>query len=246
MAAPLPARDPLVCDLAVGDRPATGPDAGAVLPRGAELAEPADERGGVVDLRFRALVGEAGWARLPSAVQRRFSKVIAPGAVLVYVGAVIETRLSRLGKLLAFAARVIGAPLPLDDGATGAATVAVMENPGLGGQSWTRTYARARRFPQVIHSAKCFAGPTGLEEHVGGGLGMSLAVLEEGGALAFRSVGYFVMVRGVRIALPRLLAPGNVEVVHRDEGDRWFLFTLTLSHPRLGTLIRQTARFRDP
>ena len=199
----------------------------------------------LVDLRFRALVGEEGWSRLPSAVQRRFSKRLAAGAVALYCGAVIETRLSRLGKLLSFLARMIGAPLPLDDGMTGGATVAVMENPGLGGQSWTRTYARAGRFPQVIHSAKCFAGPTGLEERVGWGIGMSLAVMEERGALVFRSVDYFFSIGRVRIAIPRLLSPGEMVVVHRDESEGTFLFMLALRHRRFGTLIEQTARLRD-
>lgn len=200
---------------------------------------------GLVDLRFRALVGEAGWARLPTAVRRRFSRRLAPGHVLLYVGEVLETRLSRAGRLLSFLARAIGAPLPLDDGMTGGATVAVMENAGLGGQSWTRTYARAGRFPQVIHSAKCFSGPTGLEERIGCGIGMALAVSEADGALVFRSVGYFLDIGARRLALPRLLAPGVMEIVHKHEGDGMFLFTLTLTHGRLGVLIRQSARFRD-
>ncbi len=200
---------------------------------------------GVVDLRFRALVGEAGWARLPEAVQRRFSRRLAPGDVAFYVGEVLETRLSRLGRVLSFLARAIGAPLPLDDATGGGATVAVMENEGLGGQSWTRTYARAGRFPQVIHSAKCFSGPTGLEEHVGGGVGMALSVGEEGGALVFRSAGYFFSAGRIRISLPRLLTPGDMEIVHEDEGGGAFLFKLTLRHAWLGVLVKQTARFRD-
>jgi hypothetical protein len=121
----------------------------------------------------------------------------------------------------------------------------VMENAGLGGQSWTRTYARAGKFPQVIHSAKCFSGPTGLEEHVGCGIGMSLAVTEEDGALAFRSVRYFLAFGHIRVWIPKLLEPGNMEVVHKDEGNGAFLFTLSLRHRYFGDLIRQTARFRD-
>ncbi|AHB48044.1 hypothetical protein W911_05935 [Hyphomicrobium nitrativorans NL23] len=200
---------------------------------------------GVVDLRFRALVGEAGWARLPEAVQRRFSRRLASGDVAFYVGEVLETRLSRVGRVLSFLARAIGAPLPLDDATGGGATVAVMENAGLGGQSWTRTYARAGRFPQVIHSAKCFSGPTGLEEHVGGGVGMTLSVAEEGGALVFRSAGYFFSAGRIRLSLPRVLMPGDMEIVHEDEGGGAFLFKLTLRHGWLGVLVQQTARFRD-
>lgn len=203
----------------------------------------------VVDLRFRALVGEEGWSRLPAAVQRRFSKRLAPGAVLHYAGEVIETRLSPAGRLLSFLARAIGAPLPLEDGMSGGASVAVMENRELGGQSWTRTYARAGRFPQTIHSVKCFAGPTGLEEHVGCGIGMSLSVAEEEGALVFRSVRYFLALGRLRIAFPRLLEPGDMEIRHQDLGNQGgggtFLFTLGLSHRWLGPLVSQTVRFRD-
>jgi hypothetical protein len=200
---------------------------------------------GIVDHRFRALVGEDGWSRLPAAVQRRFSRRLVAGAVLLYPGEVLETRLSRIGKVLASLARVIGAPLPLEDGMAGGATVAVMENARLGGQVWTRTYARAGKFPQVIHSAKCFAGPTGLEEHVGCGIGMSLSVTEAEGTLSFRSVRYFLALGRLRIPVPRLLEPGTMEVVHQDEGGGAFLFTLVLRNRWCGVLVRQTARFRD-
>ena len=200
----------------------------------------------IVDLRFRALLGEAAWARLPPAVQKRFSKRLKPGAVVLYAGEVTETRLSRAGKLLSFLARVIGAPLPLDNGMTGSAVVAVTEDMRLGGQVWTRTYARpSGRFPQVIHSAKCFLGPTGLEEHVGYGFGMSLAVSEENGALAFRSTRYFLAIGRFRLTLPRWIEPGAIEVIHRDEGGGAFVFSLALRHRWWGELIAQTARFSD-
>ena len=199
----------------------------------------------VLDCRFRTLVGEAGWGRLPAAVQRRFSRGLGPGVVQLYVGEVLETRLSRAGRVLSFLARAIGAPLPLQDGMKGGATAAVMENDALGGQSWTRTYERAGRFPQVIHSAKCFAGPTGLEEHVGCGIGMSLSVTEADGALVFRSTGYFIAIGRLRLRLPTVLSPGDMEIVHEDEGCGTFLFKLSLRHARFGLLVSQTARFRD-
>ncbi len=92
---------------------------------------------------------------------------------------------------------------------------------------------------------KCFAGPTGLEEHVGYGVGMSLAVTERDGALVFRSTRYILSVGRWRIRVPRFLEPGTMEVVHMDEGNGAFLFTLALCHPWLGELITQTARFHD-
>lgn len=210
-------------------------------------------RGGdadVRDLRFRALVGEEAWGRLPEAVRRRFSKRLADGEAVVYQGRVVATELSRWGRLLAIAATAIGGPLPRD-GTSGAAVVVVTEDTGLGGQSWTRTYARPGRFPQVVHSAKRFCGPTGLEEYVGCGVGMTLGVTVEDGALFFRSESYFLAFGRFRLTLPRWLSPGAMEIVHRDEpglaGEGYaFSFRLALIHPRLGRLVSQLAYFSDP
>ena len=198
----------------------------------------------VTDFRFRALVGEEGWARLPEPVRRRFSKRWNPGDMVVYQGRVVTTELSRAGRILSFLTRTIGAPLPLANGATGPSVVAVTENPTLGGQTWTRTYTRERNFPQVIHSVKRFSGPTGLEEYVGYGFGMTLRVAEENAALVFRSERYFFEVGRLRVAIPRFAEPGAMEIVHRDEGDGQFSFRLTLKHPLLGRLLYQLAYFR--
>lgn len=207
-------------------------------------AAPASELN-VTDLRFRTLLGEEAWARLPDAVRRRFSKRWQPGDMVIYPGRVVSTELSRAGRVLAFLTRAIGAPLPLANGATGPAVVAVTENTALGGQTWTRTYARPGAFPQVIHSAKRFSGPTGIEEYVGYGFGMTLRVSEENASLVFRSDRYFFEIRRLRLTIPRVAEPGVMEIVHRDEGDGQFSFRLTLSHPLLGRLLHQLACFRD-
>lgn len=199
----------------------------------------------VTDLRFRTLLGEEAWARLPEPVRRRFSKRWQPGDMVIYPGRVVVTELSRAGRVLAFLTRAIGAPLPLVNRATGPAVVAVTENATLGGQTWTRTYARPGRFPQVIHSAKRFSGPTGLEEYVGYGFGMTLRVTEENGALVFRSERYFFEIGHLRLTIPRFAEPGAMKIVHRDEGGGQFSFRLTLSHPLLGRLVHQLAYFRD-
>ncbi len=210
-----------------------------------ELAGQPAPRAQLSDARFRTLVGEEAWTQLPEAVRRRFSKGLAPGEALVYRGNVVSTELTRLGRVLSFFARAIGAPLPLTNGATGPALVAVVEDEGLGGQTWTRMYARPGRFPQTINSAKRFRGPTGLEEYVGCGIGMALRVTVEEGALVFRSDHYFVGAGRWRWRLPKALEPGRMEVTHRDEGNGTFTFRLALIHPFLGRVMHQLAYFRD-
>ena len=118
----------------------------------------------------------AEWAALPAAIRRRFSKRLAGGKTAVYVGTVLETQMSRAGWWLAQAARLIGGPLPISRDAQVPSVVTVTEDVAARGQHWTRLYARRRGFPHIVHSSKRFAGPTGLEEYVGYGVGMALTI----------------------------------------------------------------------
>jgi len=197
------------------------------------------------DVRFRALMSEAEWASLPRAIRRRFSKRLAGGQTIVYAGEILESWTSRAGWWLAQAARLIGGPLPLTSSAHVPSVVTVTEDMATGGQIWTRLYARRKGFPQVIHSSKRFAGPTGLEEYVGRGVGMTLTVYAREGALIFRSKEYFVQLFGRRFFLPAWLTPGTLYVTHAEVADGKFSFTLQIFHPRLGLLMRQMALFRE-
>ena len=197
------------------------------------------------DLRFRALLAPAEWAQLPAAVQRRFSKRLAAGHTAVYTGTVRESTASPAGRMLTQLARLIGAPLPLSRACGAPAVVTVTEDGASGGQIWTRLYGRRRGFPQMIHSAKRFAGPTGLEEHVGCGVGMALTVHVEDAALVFRSAHYFLQAGPFRLRLPAFATPGALTVSHADSGNGRFVFTLTLDHPRFGRLLSQAAEFQD-
>src|SRR3546814_2362467 len=88
-------------------------------------------------------------------------------------------RLSAAGWLPAQSCRPSGAPVRPAAGGPASAAVAVSEDRASGGQCWSRLYGRASGHPQVIHSAKSFAGPTGIVEHIGGGFGMALTVRAE-------------------------------------------------------------------
>jgi hypothetical protein len=198
-----------------------------------------------IDLRFRALLPAEDWARLPAAIQRRFSKRLADGATSVYVGEVIEIRMSRLGWLLTQVLRLIGGPLPTSPATQVPSIVTVTEDLTTGGQIWTRLYVRRDGFPQVIHSSKRFAGPTGLEENVGFGLGMALTISTTDTALIFSSAHYFLRIGKLRLKLPSWLTPGKIIVGHEELGDGHFLFTLDVIHPRFGLLVRQAAKFQE-
>lgn len=197
------------------------------------------------DYRFRRLIAPDDWAALPDTVRRRFSKRLTGVAVATYDGAIVATRMSALGWMLAQGCRLIGAPLPTHRDADVPAVVSVSEDRIGGGQIWTRVYGRTQGFPQVIHSAKRFAGTTGLEEHIGGGFGMALAVRAEGDALLFTSDHYFWTAGGFRVRLPRWLAPGRTVVTHRDLGGGRFAFDLELTHRWFGVLMHQQAIFHD-
>jgi Domain of unknown function (DUF4166) len=197
------------------------------------------------DHRFHALLPAEDWGRLPVAIWRRFSKRLEDGRTIIYVGEVDEASLSPIGWWFAQAARVIGGPLP-----TGAETcvpmiVAVTEDASSGGQVWTRICARKNGFPQVIHSSKRFAGPTGLEEYVGFGVSMALRICVANEALQFHSTGYSLQIGRLRLSLPAWMTPGDLTVTHSDLGGGAFRFTLDLNHPRFGRLIRQSAKFRE-
>ncbi len=197
------------------------------------------------DHRFRNLVPRAAWDALPEDVRRRFSKRLSGSTVASYSGEIVWTRLSRAGWLLAQICRAIGAPLPTSASGPAPAAVAVSEDRRSGGQCWTRLYGRARGYPQVIHSMKSFSGPTGLEEHIGGGFGMALTARADADALIFVSDHYFWQAARLRIRLPHWLAPGVTVVTHQHLGSGRFAFDLKVTHALFGEIISQHALFRD-
>jgi len=202
-------------------------------------------KGGTAPGPFRRLIGEAAWKQLPRAVQSRFSRVLAPAESAAYLGEVASTRMTLFGWCWAQFARLVGAPLPLKSLAHTAAAVLVTEDERSDTQMWTRLYHEPGRLPQAIRSMKRFAGPTGLEECVSAGIGMTLGVTVEQRALVFRSTEYFWRVGRLRLGIPDWLTPGCIEVVHREERAGRFSFTLTVTHPWFGDTIRQVAFFRD-
>jgi hypothetical protein len=208
-------------------------------------AAPASNAKLLDDRRFHALLPDEDWGRLPVAIWRRFSKRLADGDTVIYVGEVDEASLSRIGRWITQAARVIGGPLPTSAQTGVPMIVAVTEDAATGGQIWTRICSRRNGFPQVIHSSKRFEGPTGLEEYIGFGVSMGLRIFVENEVLLFRSAGYSIRLGRLRLPLPEWLTPGDLTVSHADLGGGAFRFTLEIVHPRFGKLLRQSVVFRE-
>jgi len=202
------------------------------------------------DRRFQRLLSDTAWASLPPRVQTRFLKRLAPGQSVVFRGQIMSMRMSRIGWALAQAARLVGAPLPVDSsGKNNAAMVGVSDDDRSGGQVWTRVYCRRNGFPQAVNSIKRFEGPTGLEEHIGAGIGMALRLRVDVTSLLFEADHYFLKTPFGRLRLPRWLGPGHMVIGHHDLSDAGapgrFAFTLDLSHPVFGPLIHQNVLFTD-
>jgi len=212
-----------------------------------EAANTTSQQDALVDLRFRTLLKPEQWQALPAATRRRFSKRVNDARTIVYTGKLVKMHLSRTGWWLAQFLRIIGAPLPINEDINVPSVVAVTEDMATGGQVWTRIYANNTRFPQVIHSAKRFSGPTGLEEYVGCGVAMALNVRVTDGVLIFENEGYYLRFGKRRLKLPRWMMPGDLTVTHKDMGDDdeagHFEFSLELKHPWFGTLLKQVGHF---
>lgn len=196
--------------------------------------------------RYRELLGARAWNSLPGTVRQRFGKQLKAGASVVYQGIVVAMRMNLAGRVLAQLARLVGGPLPHDlSSMHQAAVVSVTQDIAGDGQFWIRQYGRASGFPQVIHSSKRFAGPTGIEEYIGCGIGIALKLRAEQGALLFESDHYFIDLGGWKVRFPKWMKPGQLTITHRDLGHKKFRFSLDLKSRYLGELLHQDAIFWD-
>ena len=193
-------------------------------------------------LDLAALVGAAGWARLPAAVRRRFG--VDHGAT-TYVGR-MELRCSPVGRVFAALSRLFASPL---SGVTSAAvptSVRVFDD-GRGGMVWERGFHTAGTdAPHVVRSIKQRGRDGGLLERTDGGLSMALDVFEERGALVFESRRFALMIGRLRLPVPALLTPGTCRVAHTDLGEGLFRFDLDMVHPLWGHTFHQSGVFVDP
>jgi hypothetical protein len=210
-------------------------------PLASPLASPVGP-GSTSALDLAALVGAAGWARLPAAVRRRFG--VDHGAA-TYVGR-MTLRCSPVGRVHALLSRLFGSPLTSAT-ASGVPTSVRVFDDGRGGMVWERSFhTAAEGAPHVVRSIKQHAPDGGLEERTDGGLGMALNVFEDNGSLVFESRAFALIVGRLRLPVPALFTPGTCRVAHTDLGDGLFRFELDMRHPLWGHTFHQDGVFVDP
>ncbi len=203
---------------------------------------PAAAQGTSAALELSRLMGPAAWNRLTPAIRRRFA---AGHADVSYRGQLSLER-SRAGRCFAAAVRLLNSPLVSAVEADAPAEVRVSCTPE-GGVVWERQLTLATQArTQCVRSVKQMGADGRLEERTSGGLGMTLQVTEECGALVFYSRRYFLALGPLRLPIPAWLTPGPCRVEHRDEGPGRFRFTLEMRHPLLGRTFFQTGLFTDP
>jgi hypothetical protein len=208
----------------------------------APAPRPATRAGAMPD--FRTLLGVAGWAGLAPAIRARFQ---ANSTLCDFTGTA-QLSASLAGRVLAHIMRLAGAPLPW---ITGVCETRVTIRKGEAGAVWDRAYrtldqtgpntARGR----WIHARSMKRAEAGRLYECAGPVWMRLTLEARGGALAFLSDGFFLALGPLRLRLPDALTPGQLTVLHTDEGNGRFAFTLTCDHSMFGRMYDQIVRLVD-
>ncbi len=183
------------------------------------------------------------WAKLHPSVQARFEREPEVGETIVYEGAMLEMRRSRMGWLFATLTRPVGNPLTPFAGRDIPMEVALYRKESGDGVYWRRTYFRRGAKPYVVVSSKEESETGEMLEVVGGGFGMKLKVSVHDGDMHFESYRYFWKIFGYRLPLPHWLSPGKAHVIHHDMGQGRFMYTISMVHRQLGETFYQRGVF---
>lgn len=190
---------------------------------------------------FSHLLPDGAWQSLDCDIRRRFAG-IAARRKSAFQGHMTVKR-SFIGLLFAFAARMLGGPIPTGKGSDVPVNVDVFHT-NQGGVCWQRTFDFGRR-KTTIRSMKVIDPRLGLLEVVEGGVGMTLNALARDGSLVFESSRYFLEFGLFRLPLPDLLSPGRCTVEHIDAGRGQFRFRMSMRHPLFGETILQDGIFGE-
>lgn len=193
------------------------------------------------DACYQKILGQKEWLKLRPEIRARFSVKPALGQKIVFAGT-MQVKYSFFGWLFAQFCRLIGTPLATRAGKAVPVIVTLAQNQQRGGIEWKREYFFTEK-AETIASIKAVNAQGGLEEHVGLGFSMCLALKVLKGNLEFHSTAYRFRLGGFCINLPKIITPGDIIVKHEQVNNEFFRFTLEVNHPILGQTFFQTGIF---
>ena len=167
------------------------------------------------------------WAALPETTRARFGKRLADCRTILYAGEIVECRMNLAGRLLAHAARLIGAPLPTSRDVDVPAAVSVTEDPASGGQFWTRHLRPQPRLSAGDPFAASASPARPASRNMSAAASASRSMSRWRTARSISSATIISSACGrLRLRLPRWLAPGRMRVSHIDCNHGLFAFVL--------------------
>jgi len=193
---------------------------------------------------IKAAIGE-DWNNLSESIQQRFETNPDTEAPLFYDGTMTEIVTSPAGRVFAFFARLIGAPLLPYSGKNIPIKVKVYSQPDRQDIFKQRTYYFPGRKPVTVHSRMQLNQEDEFLECVGLGLAMQMHIYAEEGALHFESTNYQWEILGIKILLPLFLTPGKTHIKHTDNTDGSFRVCITMRHPMFGVMFLQDGIFKE-
>ncbi|NDE89809.1 MAG: DUF4166 domain-containing protein [Alphaproteobacteria bacterium] len=185
------------------------------------------------------------WKNLSSKTQARFEQDPLYTEPKEYDGVMTEVRCSPLGKLFAYCAKLINAPLipycqtnvPID--------VKVYKENGDPSIHKSRVYYFTGRKPFQVHSYMALNRKNEFEEYVNSWLGMTMNVYAINGNLHFETTHYFIKIAEWRLPIPMIFSPGKAMIKHSDYGDDRFEVRIEMIHPWFGLMFLQEGIFKE-
>ena len=195
------------------------------------------------DLIKRA-IGEK-WELLSKRMQARFEEESLSDAPKKYKGEMLDIQCSFLGSVLANFMRPIGSPLLPYNEKNVPIDVKVYKNETEGIIFKERIYHFKNRRPFKVLSWMVVNTEGQIQEFIGFGLGMRMALDVRQETLFFKGAGYFLKLGRFNIPIPLFLSPGEVLVEHSDHGDAAFRVRIEMKHPWFGQMYLQDGIFKE-
>lgn len=192
---------------------------------------------------FKKIMGSE-WHKLNPQIQQRFSVKTSSTKPLQFTGELTELSCSFFGKILAFICQAFipGALIPYNSNQC-PVDIEVYTKDNSSFLYKKRLYKIPNKKPIQFISYMTESDKGEVLEYVGCGIGMKLIVFEKNTDLHFKSDGYFIDIGFWRLPIPKLLSPGDIYLMHINEGENKFRISIEITHRWFGKMFTQKGQF---